>query len=516
MKKHSVLVVALIIAMLGFISCGGSGDSSAPGLSSAKVIMAFSFTNPAATGTIDQNAKTISVVVPYGTNVTTLVATFTTTGASVKVGPTVQASGTTANDFTNPVSYIVAAADGSTATYIVAITVALNSAKAITAFSFTSPAATGIINESAKTIAVAVPHGTSVTALVATFATTGASVKVGSTVQASGTTPNDFTNPVIYTSSAMDGTTLAYTVTVTVALAPAHIYVTDGGHNRIVQMDDMTGTGWTTLGTAGTGTNQFASPTGIFVDTDGRIYVADYNNNRIVRMDNITGAGWTTLGSSGTGTNQFSRPFSVYLDTAGRIYVTDMGNGRIVRMDDMGGQGWTTFGTYGTGTNQFGQPEGIFVDAAGYIYVADFYSDMYLDHGSHIVRINDMTGTGWTTLGTRGTGTNQFSNPSGIFLDNAGKIYVTDANNNRIVRMDDMTGTGWTTLGTWNVRTGINNFGFPMGIFVDGAGKIYVADSFNAWIVQIDDMTGTGWTTFGSYGNGTMQFNSGPGGIFLR
>ena len=61
---------------------------------------------------------------PFGTDVTALVATFSSTGASVKVGTTVQASGTTANDFTSPVAYTVTAADGSTATYTVTVTVA--------------------------------------------------------------------------------------------------------------------------------------------------------------------------------------------------------------------------------------------------------------------------------------------------------------------------------------------------------------------------------------------------------
>ena len=79
-----------------------------------------------------------------------------------------------------------------------------SSAKAITAYSFTSPAATGVIDEGAHTITVPVPHGTNVTALVATFTTTGASVKVGTTDQVSGTTPNDFTNPVTYTVTAAD------------------------------------------------------------------------------------------------------------------------------------------------------------------------------------------------------------------------------------------------------------------------------------------------------------------------
>ncbi len=51
--------------------------------------------------------------------------------------------------------------------------------------------------------------------LVASFTTTGAGVTVGPADQVSGTTPNDFTNPVPYTVTAVDGTSTVYTVTVT-------------------------------------------------------------------------------------------------------------------------------------------------------------------------------------------------------------------------------------------------------------------------------------------------------------
>lgn len=54
---------------------------------------------------------------------TALVATFETTGVSVKVGNTVQVSGKTANDFSTPVIYTVSAADGSTVTYVVKVSV---------------------------------------------------------------------------------------------------------------------------------------------------------------------------------------------------------------------------------------------------------------------------------------------------------------------------------------------------------------------------------------------------------
>ena len=51
---------------------------------------------------------------------------------------------------------------------------------------------------------------------------------------------------------------------------------------------------------------------------------------------------------------------------------------------------------------------------------------IYITEGSQIVRVNDMAGAGFTILGTHGTGVTQFNNPTGIFVDGAGRIYVTD------------------------------------------------------------------------------------------
>ena len=186
---------------------------------SAKAITAYSFAGyTGAAGTINETLKTIAVTVPFGTPLTALVATFTTTGTGVKVGTTVQTSAATPNDFTTPVAYIVTAGDASTVTYTVTVTVAQNTAKAITAYSFAGyTGAVGTINETAKTIAVTVPYGTPLTALVATFTTTGTGVKVGTTVQTSVATPNDFTTPVAYIVTAADASTVTYTVTVIVS-----------------------------------------------------------------------------------------------------------------------------------------------------------------------------------------------------------------------------------------------------------------------------------------------------------
>jgi hypothetical protein len=122
--KPLMWFTAILLAVF-VAGCGSdnTSDNNGTPTSATKAITAYSLAGT--TGTINETAKTITVDKPSGTNVTFLVATFTTTGASVKVGTTVQVSGTMTNDFTNPVAYIVTAADGTTATYTVTVTVAV-------------------------------------------------------------------------------------------------------------------------------------------------------------------------------------------------------------------------------------------------------------------------------------------------------------------------------------------------------------------------------------------------------
>lgn len=165
---------------------------------------------------------------------------------------------------------------------------------------------------------------------------------------------------------------------------------------------------------------------------------------------------------------------------------------------------WNTFGAPGNGINQFAGPTSIFVNPAGKIFVTDA-------RNSRLVRVNDMSGTGWTTFGTHGTGINQFSFPFRVFVNAYGQVFVTDIY--RIVRINDMTGAGWTTFGTRG--RGVNQFIGLTGIFVSPAGQIFVADTGNDRIVRVNDMAGSGWTTFGTSGNGVNQLSR-PVGVFVN
>lgn len=178
-------------------------------------ITSFNFSSPSVTGTVNNTNHTVTLTVPYGTNVTSLTPTIV-----LATGATISPTSGSAQNFTSPVTYTVTARDALTTQ---AFTVTVNSEAApssdafITAFSFSSPAASGTINETNHTITFSVPYGTSVTSLSPTITLSG-----GATVSPTSDSAQNFTSPVTYTVTAQDAvTTRQYVVTVNVALNPA-------------------------------------------------------------------------------------------------------------------------------------------------------------------------------------------------------------------------------------------------------------------------------------------------------
>jgi hypothetical protein len=83
----------------------------------------------------------------------------------------------------------------------------------------------------------------------------------------------------------------------------------------------------------------------------------------------------------------------------------------------------------------FHRPTDVTWDPQGNIFVSDGYTD------SRIVKY-DKNGRFIKSMGTRGSGVNQFNTPHGITADNQGNIYVADRGNSRIVVLDN--NLGWT------------------------------------------------------------------------
>ena len=171
----------------------------------------------------------------------------------------------------------------------------VSSTKAITAFNIVSPvAATGVITESTHTIAITVPFGTVVTALVPTITHTGASINPATGVA------NNFTTPAIYTVTAADASKQDYTVKVTVSPLSGSLDTTFGKSGMVT----------TPIGSG----NAVAHALGI--QSDGKIVAAGSSNN--IGNDDFTLVRYNTDGS-----------FDTTFGTGG-IVTTPIGSGNAV------------------------------------------------------------------------------------------------------------------------------------------------------------------------------------------
>jgi hypothetical protein len=130
------------------------------------------------------------------------------------VDDTEQVSGTTINDFTEPLTYTVTAEDGSTAGYVVDVREEPGGEKRLTSFSLLCPGAAAVIDEEHRVVHARVAEGTVLSSLVAVFTTSGISVRVSGWQQESGITANDFSGPVEYEVTAQDGSAAVYKVDV--------------------------------------------------------------------------------------------------------------------------------------------------------------------------------------------------------------------------------------------------------------------------------------------------------------
>lgn len=110
LKIYSMFIV--VIGLL-FIGCQNSIEDTPK--SNTKVITEFNFVSPQVIGTVNELTHAISLTVPFGTDLVALSPTITHSGTGIS-----PASGI-AQDFTNPVTYTVAAEDGTTQDYTVSI-----------------------------------------------------------------------------------------------------------------------------------------------------------------------------------------------------------------------------------------------------------------------------------------------------------------------------------------------------------------------------------------------------------
>ena len=203
MKRLLNIVAMALALMFGMNACDVEKEPYIQGAENEKSLLQFEIDG--VIGSIDEDAKTVVLDFPAGTDVSHLTPTIT-----ISTYATIEPESGVAQDFTNPVYYTVTAMNGTTAQYMVeAVVHDADNEKSI--LSFTIDGVEGEINEVAKTVTLVMPEGTDVTELVPTIV-----VSEGATVTPASGEAQDFTDPLTYTVTAQNGTTAAYTVTVVV------------------------------------------------------------------------------------------------------------------------------------------------------------------------------------------------------------------------------------------------------------------------------------------------------------
>lgn len=215
--------------------------------SSATAITSFDIPELVAPVTIHGSVQLILGTVPYGTDITNLIPSIV-----VSRGASIDPASGVANDFTNPVTYIVVAEDGITAQdWVVAIMVEDNSETDIISFDMLELISPAIIDPALHTVTAAVPFGTDITALVPTIEVSG-----GATIDPASDVALDFTSPVTYTVTAEDGIEeQVWTVTVTEGLASSETDITAFTIPELASPASINNASHTVVGTVPYGTD---------------------------------------------------------------------------------------------------------------------------------------------------------------------------------------------------------------------------------------------------------------------
>ncbi len=264
--------------------------------------------------------------------------------------------------------------------------------------------------------------------------------------------------------------------------------------------------------TNGFGSNaRFDYPTGVATDSAGNVYVADTQNSTVRK---ITPAGYVSTlaglpgnygSADGTGADaRFSGPQGLAADSSGQLYVADTANGTI-RLVTPAGAASTFAGEPGDcnsfdgpgASARFFHPEGVGLGPDSNLYVADTWN--------HTIRKITPAGLVSTLAGLAGysgsvDGTNskaRFYRPTGIAVDAATNLFVTDSFNHTIRKL---TPAGKVTTiaglpGVWGSADGTNStarFYLPQGISITGGSDLFVTDSGNQTLRRIS-LDGTNW-----------------------
>ncbi len=201
---------------------------------------------------------------------------------------------------------------------------------------------------------------------------------------------------------------------------------------------------------------------------DSRLVIVKSDNSS-AQVFNLVGESIFTFGVEGSLSGQFKTLSAVEVDPLGFIYVADGGNKRV--------QIFTPNGIFSKEISLLGDPADVAVDRRGNIYALlpdvgkiEKFSNDGKKIGEIICKVNNK---------------DQIRKSSRLQIDVWGNIYLTQLKEERIVRIDQ---SGNVLIAFGSQGSGRGQFSQISGVALDESGRVYVADSGNAR-VQIFKVT---------------------------
>ena len=247
---------------------------------------------------------------------------------------------------------------------------------------------------------------------------------------------------------------------------------------------------------------RWGSVVGIDIGPDGSIWAVercgifgfggtpclDYPIDPIVQFD----ASGRLLKSFGRGL--IVTPHKIEVDDDGNVWVTDVGSApgkgqQVLKFSPDGDllMALGTAGVRGSGPDEFDQPTDVTIGPNGEIYVADGHSGGGGALGNARIVKFDANGNFVRAWGRKGMGPGEFDMPHALDTDSQGRVFVADRQNNRLQVFEP----DGNFIDVWY------QFGRPSALYIDQNDVIYVADSESR-----DGRTNTGRPALPSSGYG--------------